>query len=73
VGTTNAGGVEIAGTNAAPQQNKSFQTTSSPSAVSVTQALSGTVPEFLYQLFKMLTDNNREVIEWADGTHQSRH
>jgi hypothetical protein len=29
--------------------------------------ISGTVPEFLYQLFKMLTDNNREVIEWADG------
>lgn len=26
-----------------------------------------TVPEFLYQLTKMLTDNNREVIEWSNG------
>ena len=25
------------------------------------------VPEFLYQLTKMLTDNNRDVIEWSDG------
>lgn len=26
------------------------------------------VPEFLYQLTKMLTDDNREVIEWSNGT-----
>lgn len=26
-----------------------------------------TVPEFLYQLTKMLTDNNAEVIEWSNG------
>jgi hypothetical protein len=26
-----------------------------------------TVAEFLYQLTKMLTDNNREVIEWSNG------
>lgn len=26
-----------------------------------------TVPEFLYQLTKMLTDNNREIIEWSNG------
>ena len=26
-----------------------------------------TIPEFLYQLTKMLTDNNREIIEWSDG------
>lgn len=25
------------------------------------------VPEFLYQLIKMLTDNHREVIEWSNG------
>jgi hypothetical protein len=26
-----------------------------------------TVPEFLYQLTKMLTENNRDVIEWSNG------
>ena len=26
-----------------------------------------TVPEFLYQLTKMLTDNNRDIIEWSKG------
>lgn len=26
-----------------------------------------TVPEFLYQLTRMLTDNNRDVIEWSNG------
>ena len=28
-----------------------------------------TVPEFLYQLTKMLTDDNREIIEWSNGEH----
>jgi len=28
---------------------------------------SSTVPEFLYQLTKMLTDNNRDIIEWSNG------
>lgn len=32
-----------------------------------TTPVSTTVPEFLYQLTKMLTDNNKEVIEWANG------
>jgi len=27
----------------------------------------GSVPEFLYQLTKMLTDDNRDIIEWSDG------
>lgn len=26
-----------------------------------------TVPEFLFQLIKMLTDDNKEIIEWVDG------
>lgn len=34
-----------------------------PSAVPT----SNTVPEFLYQLTKMLTDNNRDIIEWSNG------
>lgn len=28
-----------------------------------------TIPEFLYQLTKMLTDDNREIIEWSNGTY----
>jgi hypothetical protein len=26
------------------------------------------VPEFLYQLTKMLTEDNRDIIEWSNGT-----
>lgn len=44
--------------------------TTTANAVSAARAISGTVPEFLYQLFQMLTDNNREVIEWDDGKSQ---
>jgi hypothetical protein len=29
-------------------------------------ANANTVPEFLYQLTKMLTDNNRDIIEWSN-------
>lgn len=28
-----------------------------------------TVPEFLCSLTKMLTDNNRDIIEWSNGTY----
>ena len=35
-----------------------------PSAVAPT---STSVPEFLYQLTKMLTENNNDVIEWSHG------
>lgn len=40
---------------------------SSPAAI----ALNGSVPEFLFQLMKMLTDDNREVIEWSNGKKPS--
>jgi hypothetical protein len=30
-----------------------------------------TVAEFIFQLTKMLTDDNREVIEWANGKFTS--
>jgi hypothetical protein len=55
------------GTNNAMQPTA---TTSSPSATtSGIQSVPTTnaVPEFLYQLTKMLTDNNREIIEWSNG------
>lgn len=32
-----------------------------------------TVAEFLYQLTKMLTDDNREIIEWANGKIEVHH
>lgn len=33
-------------------------------------AAANSIPEFLYQLTKMLTDNNRDIIEWSNGTFQ---
>ena len=36
-------------------------------ASSTNTANANTVPEFLYQLTKMLTDNNRDIIEWSNG------
>ena len=38
-----------------------------PATTSVHTATTNTVPEFLYQLTKMLTDNNRDTIEWSNG------
>lgn len=35
--------------------------------VESTMPTTNTVPEFLYQLTKMLTDNNRDIIEWSNG------
>lgn len=34
-------------------------------------AVNNSVPEFLYQLHKMLTDSNAEVIEWSTGKWRS--
>ena len=33
-----------------------------------TVAVNNSIPEFLYQLIKMLTEDNRDVIEWTNGT-----
>jgi hypothetical protein len=48
-----------------------------PTSRSAAVALAGTgtaggnsIPEFLYQLTKMLTDDNREIIEWSKGTNK---
>ncbi len=35
--------------------------------VETSMPTTNTVPEFLYQLTKMLTDNNRDIIEWSKG------
>lgn len=37
------------------------------SAPAPATAVNNTVPEFLYQLTKMLTHDNREIIEWSNG------
>lgn len=36
-------------------------------AASEEQAVANTIPEFLYQLTKLLTDDNRDAIEWNYG------
>jgi HSF-type DNA-binding len=40
---------------------------SAPAAMASTVAVNTSVPEFLYQLTKMLTDENKDVIEWVSG------
>jgi HSF-type DNA-binding len=40
---------------------------SAPAAIASTVAVNSSVPEFLYQLTKMLTDPNKDVIEWVSG------
>ena len=52
-------------TNQSDLHRPSFLNTS---ILGLSQPAGGAVPEFLYQLTKMLTDNNREVIEWSNGT-----
>ena len=47
-----------------PQLNDPYST-SHPSTSPLPNT--NTVPEFLYQLTKMLTDNNRDIIEWSNG------
>lgn len=36
-------------------------------SVAAASVVTNSVPEFLYQLTKMLTDNNKDVIEWSNG------
>ena len=45
----------------------SIQITSSTGVLVASTPNTNTVPEFLYQLTKMLTDNNRDIIEWSNG------
>lgn len=40
--------------------------------VTSTVACTNSTPEFLYQLTKMLTDDNRDIIEWTNGTSSNR-
>jgi hypothetical protein len=38
-----------------------------PAASASSQPNSNNVAEFLFQLSKMLTDDNKEIIEWSKG------
>lgn len=59
------------GTTTDPQQFQnplSIQTPNHISDETVAQIVTNnSVPEFLYQLTKMLTDDHRDVIEWSNG------
>jgi len=49
-------------------QSQQMSTSSTISDEAVAQIVSNTsVPEFLYQLTKMLTDDHREIIEWSNA------
>jgi hypothetical protein len=49
-----------------PSESSSLSVARLPAAPAPT---STSVPEFLYQLTKMLTENNSDVIEWSHGTY----
>jgi HSF-type DNA-binding len=51
------------------QQHENPKSQQASSSHSPGGVASSSVPEFLYQLSRMLTDNNREIIEWANGTY----
>lgn len=42
-----------------------------PATATALQTNNNTVAEFLYQLTKMLTDNNKETIEWTNGKYRT--
>lgn len=50
-----------------PVAPPSMQISSSTGVLVASTPNTNTVPEFLYQLTKMLTDNNRDIIEWSNG------
>jgi hypothetical protein len=66
--------VEGTGTGASVQSRASKEPNLVPSSMALVNTnnastLNNTsVPEFLYQLTKMLTENNNDVIEWSHGT-----
>jgi len=72
-----AGSSNAAATAAAIQQHQQLllqqqqQLSSAPPAAAVHPS-STSIPEFLYQLTKMLTDDNREIIEWSNGEYLER-
>ena len=47
--------------------SSTMQISSSTGVLVASTPNTNTVPEFLYQLTKMLTDNNRDIIEWSNG------
>jgi hypothetical protein len=60
--------------DAAAQQHHLLIQAAPPHSGTLVSVVSGTtntsVPEFLFQLTRMLTENNQEVIEWSNGTYR---
>jgi hypothetical protein len=60
--------------DAAAQQHHLLIQAAPPHSGTLVSVVSGTtntsVPEFLFQLTRMLTEDNREVIEWSNGTYR---
>lgn len=54
-------------TNLTGSGSGSLHISSSTGVLVASAPNTNTVPEFLYQLTKMLTDNNRDIIEWSNG------
>lgn len=63
---TTAGGTNNVAMQPPPPPTSS-STEATNSGVQSVAPTTNAVPEFLYQLTKMLTDNNREIIEWSNG------
>jgi hypothetical protein len=53
-----------------PRESQLHLSPSTGVVVPTSVASANTVPEFLYQLTKMLSDSNREVIEWSHGEYK---
>ena len=57
-------------TNSTTASNPNYNATAA--ALASASIVSGTVPEFLYQLTKMLTDPNNKIIEWSTYSGNGR-
>ena len=57
----------IGSSGASPTSQQQIQISPSTGVVVQNMPNASTVPEFLYQLTRMLTDNNRDTIEWSHG------
>ena len=65
---TSSGGLDHPGAlRPVPAASAPVKSAGDEGAASEEQAVANTIPEFLYQLTKLLTDDNRDAIEWNYG------
>lgn len=67
VNTTRVAGMLKEGPRLPTPEAPLLQTSSGAVPVPGAPTVGESVPEFLYQLTKMMTDNNRDIIEWTGG------